>query len=403
MILERTEERVLTMENEKARQPKIDYHLLFTLFLLAIVSAIAIDSAQPSLPVKLQNINFASKQLMWYGIGAIVIALTMLIDYDRLFQIAWYLYGFGMLLLLGLEFNAPGTLTIKGAKSWYKIPGIGNFQPSELMKIFLIIVISRIIVNHREKHVEPTIEDDFRLLGKIALATFPPLLLLAKQPDMGMSMVFTAIVGSLVLVSGIRFRIIFGIILSGIVSVAILVFIFFQFPNFFHKYILEDYQLNRFYGWLAPYEYSNEQGFQLIRSLLAIGSGELYGKGYKNLDVYLPEAHTDFIFGIIAEQFGFIGGSIVVSLFFLLIYRMIHIALESHDPFGSYLCAGVIGMITFQVFQNIGMTIGLLPITGLPLPFISYGGSSLATYMLAIGLVLNVRSRTKKFMFSSEN
>ncbi|GMB08937.1 rod shape-determining protein RodA [Thermolongibacillus altinsuensis] len=390
------------MENEKALQPKIDYHLLFILFLLAIVSAIAIDSAQPSLPAKLQNINFASKQLMWYGIGAVVIALTMLIDYDRLFQIAWYLYGFGMLLLLGLEFNAPGTLTIKGAKSWYAIPGIGNFQPSELMKIFLIIVISRIIVNHREKYVEPTIEDDFKLLGKIALATLPPLVLLAKQPDMGMSMVFTAIVGSLVLVSGIRFRIIFGIILAGVVSVAILVFIFFKFPNFFHEYILEDYQLNRFYGWLAPYEYSNEQGFQLIRSLLAIGSGELYGKGYKNLDVYLPEAHTDFIFGIIAEQFGFIGSSIVISLFFLLIYRMIHIALESHDPFGSYLCAGVIGMITFQVFQNIGMTIGLLPITGLPLPFISYGGSSLATYMLAIGLVLNVRSRTKKFMFSSE-
>jgi rod shape determining protein RodA len=237
----------------------------------------------------------------------------------------------------------------------------------------------------------------------MVLATLPPLLLLMKQPDLGMSMVFTAILGSLILVSGIRWRIIFGIIFSGIVVAATLVFIFFKFPDFFHKYILEEYQLDRFYGWLAPYEYSNEQGFQLIRSLLAIGSGELYGKGYQNLEVYLPEAHTDFIFGVIAEQFGFIGASIVISLFFLLVYRMIHTALESHDLFGSYLCAGVIGMITFQVFQNIGMTIGLLPITGLPLPFISYGGSSLATYMIAIGLVLNVRSRTKKFMFSSDH
>ncbi|UOE77124.1 FtsW/RodA/SpoVE family cell cycle protein [Parageobacillus thermoglucosidasius] len=390
------------MGQDRLSQSKLDYNLLFILFLMAIVSAIAIHSAEATLPEKLQNVNFAYKQLQWYAIGAGVIALTMIIDYDRFFQIAWYLYGFGMLLLLGLELNVPGTMTIKGATSWYKLPG-GNFQPSELMKIFMIIVLSRIIVNHREKYPEPTIKDDFRLLGKIALTVLPPLILLAKQPDLGMSMVFVAITGSLVLVSGIRWRIIFGIILSVVAVVATVVFIFFQFPDFFHKYIIkEDYQLNRFYGWLAPYEYSNEQGFQLIRSLLAIGSGELYGKGFGNLQVYLPEAHTDFIFGVISEQFGFIGASVVISLFFLLVYRMVHIALESNDLYGSYLCAGVIGMITFQVFQNIGMTIGLVPITGLPLPFISYGGSSLATYMLAIGLVLNVHSRTKKFMFSSD-
>jgi rod shape determining protein RodA len=389
------------MEQDRLSQSKLDYNLLFILFLMAIVSAIAIHSAEATLPEKLRHVNFAYKQLQWYGIGAVVIALTMIIDYDRFFQIAWYLYGFGMLLLLGLELNVPGTVTIKGATSWYALPG-GNFQPSELMKIFMIIVLSRIIINHREKYPEPTVKDDFRLLGKIALTVLPPLILLMKQPDLGMSMVFVAITGSLVLVSGIRWRIIFGIIFSGVAAAAILVFIFFQFPDFFHKYILEEYQLNRFYGWLAPYEYSNEQGFQLIRSLLAIGSGELYGKGFGNIQVYLPEAHTDFIFGIIAEQFGFIGASIVISLFFLLVYRMVHIALESNDLYGSYLCAGVIGMITFQVFQNVGMTIGLLPITGLPLPFISYGGSSLATYMLAIGLVLNVHSRTKKFMFSTE-
>ncbi|PJW14996.1 rod shape-determining protein RodA [Geobacillus sp. Manikaran-105] len=390
------------MDHDRFSQSKLDYHLLFLLFLMAVVSAIAIHSAEPMLPEKLQNVNFASKQLQWYVIGAVVIAFTMIVDYDRLFQIAWYLYGFGMLLLLGLELNVPGSVTIKGATSWYHLPG-GNFQPSELMKIFMIIVLSRIIVNHREKYPEPTISDDFKLLGKIALTVLPPLILLAKQPDMGMSMVFMAITATLVLVSGIRWRIIFGIVFSGVAAVASIVFIYFYFPDFFHKYIIEeDYQLNRFYGWLAPYEYSTDQGFQLIRSLMAIGSGELYGKGLGNLQVYLPEAHTDFIFGVIAEQFGFVGSSIVVSLFFLLIYRMIHIALESNDLYGSYLCAGVAGMITFQVFQNIGMTIGLLPITGLPLPFISYGGSSLATYMLAIGLVLNVHSRTRKFMFASD-
>ncbi len=126
----------------------------------------------------------------------------------------------------------------------------------------------------------------------------------------------------------------------------------------------------------------------------------MQGKGWENGQVYFPEPHTDFIFTNVAEQFGFLGASVIITLFFLLIFRMIHIALESNDPFGSYICAGTIGMFTFQVFQNIGMTIGLLPITGITLPLMSYGGSSLLTYMIAIGFVLNVRSRTKIFMFN---
>ncbi len=386
------------MEKETIPQ-KFDYTIIFILFLMAIVSCIAIKSYQPSLPEKLQVINFMALQIRWYIIGLVAIAGTMVIDFDRFKMISWYLYGFGLLLLLGLHINVPGTLTIKGATSWYQLPGIGNFQPSELMKIFMIIVLSKIIVEHREKYPVNTVKDDFLLIGKVLLASAPPMYLLKEQPDMGMMMVFTAIIASLLIVSGIKWRIILGFLSVGLVTISTVVYIYFAFPDFFHKYFLQEYQLNRFYGWLKPEQYSNEQGFQLVRSMLAIGSGELKGKGYQNTEVYLPEGHTDFIFAVIAEQFGFVGASIVISLFFLLIYRMIHTALESHDPFGSYLCAGVIGMITFQVFQNIGMTIGILPITGLPLPFISYGGSSLATYMIAIGIVLNVRSRTKKFMF----
>ncbi|MBM6618252.1 FtsW/RodA/SpoVE family cell cycle protein [Bacillus suaedaesalsae] len=389
------------MNTEKNAQQRIDYSLLFILFLLAIASTVAIISAQPTLPEKLKNINFVAQQWQWYVVGSVAIAVTMIVDYDRFKQVAWYLYGFGFLLLVGLEINFPSSLvqTIKGATSWYKLPGIGNFQPSELMKIFLILVLSQIIVNHREKYVESSVKLDLFLLGKLSITTIAPLLLLVKQPDMGMSMVFMSIFASMLVVSGIRWRILVSITAAFLSLVALLVYTFFAFPVFFKEHLLDDYQLNRFYGWLAPYEHSNAQGFQLIKSLLAIGSGELSGKGYLQTEVFLPESHTDFIFAIIAEQFGFIGASIVIALFFLLIYRMIHIALECNDPYGSYLSAGVIGMITFQVFQNIGMTIGLLPITGLPLPFISYGGSSLATYMLAIGIILNVRSRTKKYLF----
>lgn len=390
------------MTNEKSPQQQIDYTLVFIMFLLAIVSTVAIKSAELTLPETLQSINFSLKQIQWYVIGIFAVAVTMLIDYDRFKQLSWYLYGFGFLLLLGLEIlPAPIVQTIKGATSWYKLGPLGNFQPSELMKIFMIIVLSKIIADHREKYSRNTVKDDFILIGKIAATAAPPVLLLVRQPDMGMTMVFCAIIGSLILVSGIKWRIILTAVFSVLIVIGTGLFIFIKFPDFFLKYFLggQEYQLSRFYGWLNPFEYAGEQGFQLVKSLLAIGSGELIGKGYQNLEVYLPEAHTDFIFAIISEQFGFIGGSIVVSLFFLLIYRMIHISLESNDPFGSYLCTGVIGMITFQVFQNIGMTIGLLPITGLPLPFVSYGGSSLATYMVAIGIVLNVRSRTRKYMF----
>jgi rod shape determining protein RodA len=387
------------MDSENNTHQRIDYTLLFILFLLALVSTFAILSAQATLPEKLQNINFVVQQWQWYVVGTIAIFITMIIDYDRFKQVAWYLYAFGIILLLGLEFNLPGTQTIKGATSWYKLPGIGNFQPSELMKIFLILILSQLMISHREKYQEGTIKLDLLLLGKLFITTMIPLLLLVKQPDMGMSMVFMAIFASLLIVSGIRWRILFTLGIGFLFMVAALVYTFFAFPVFFRAHILDEYQLNRFYGWLAPYEYSNAQGFQLIKSLLAIGSGELSGKGFSQIEVFLPESHTDFIFAVIAEQFGFIGASVVISLFFLLIYRMIHIALECNDPYGSYLCAGIIGMITFQVFQNIGMTIGLLPITGLPLPFVSYGGSSLATYMLAIGIILNIRSRTKKFLF----
>lgn len=389
------------MKKDHTPASQLDLMLIFIIFLLGCVSVLAITSAQTSLPENLRDINFAGKQITWYFLGFGAIAGAMIFDFDRFKLVAWYLYGLGIILLLGLELNFPASLVleIKGAVSWYNIPGFGNFQPSEFMKIFLIIVLSQVIVKHNETYIEKTVREDFILLGKILLVSAVPLVLIVKQPDLGTTMVMAAIISSLVLVSGIRWRIIFGLVALVTVIASILIYIYFASPEFFTNYILKEYQLDRFKGWLNPHEYSSGLGFQLLKSLLAIGSGQLQGKGFMNSQVYFPEAHTDFIFSVIGEQFGFIGSSIVISLFFLLIYRMIHTALESHDPYGSLLCTGVIGMITFQVFQNIGMAIQLMPITGLPLPFISYGGSSLLTSMLGVGIVLNVRSRTRKYMF----
>ncbi|WP_283746858.1 FtsW/RodA/SpoVE family cell cycle protein [Bacillus cereus] len=379
-------------------QYQIDYILIFILFAIGIVSCFAIASAQASLPPFLQNINFALKQIQWYVIGFVAIGVIMIIDFDRYKQIAWYLYSFALILLIGLELQVPGAVTIKGATAWYILPGIGNFQPSEIMKLFLIIIIGRIIANHNEKYFFRTTREDFILLGKIFAASLPPLLLIAKEPDLGNTMVISAMLAAMILVSGIRWRLILGLTSVIFVIGSTLIYIYFTHTEFFKEHILKEYQLNRFYGWISPYEY-DAQGYQLRQAFLATGSGEMQGKGWENGQVYFPEPHTDFIFTNVAEQFGFLGASVIISLFFLLIYRMIHIALESNEPFGSYICAGTIGMFTFQVFQNIGMTIGLLPITGITLPLMSYGGSSLLTYMIAIGFILNVRSRTQIFMF----
>src|SRR5699024_7136570 len=213
--------------------------------------------------------------------------------------------------------------------------------------------------------------------------------------------VLSSITGAMVLVSGIKWRVIFTVILTGLAVVGIIFVAWYVIPGPISDFLQEsvfNHVQSRFYGWLNPEKYS-DSGYQLIYAMLAIGSGQLFGKGIGGMEVYVPEKHTDMIFTAISEQFGFIGASVVIALFFMLIYRLIHIAILSNDQYGSYLVTGMVGFFAYQVFQNIGMSIQLLPITGLPLPFLSYGGSSTLTYMLAIGIVLNVHSRTRTFMF----
>lgn len=388
----------------KNQNINLDFALIMIVFGLACVSFFALYTITPSLPSKYDGSNFLEKQIFWYGLGSFVIAMVMLIDYDRLRQFAWFIYGFGVLLLLMLELNVPATFVHgnNGAVSWFKFPGIGTIQPGEFMKVFLVIIQSHIIVRHNEKRpVYRGVKDDLWLMAKIIGLALPPMALIAKQPDLGTLLVLAAITGALILVSGIRWRILLTI--TGAISIiaSVIIFMFILFPNETEKILVESnfgHVTERFYGWLQPEEYK-DYGYQLIRAMMAIGSGQLLGKGISNMEVYIPERHTDMIFTAIAEQFGFIGASLVLTLFFLLIYRIIHTALECNDPFGSYLCVGMIGMFTYQIFQNIGMSIKLLPITGLPLPFIGYGGSSTLTYLLAIGIILNVSSRTKSFMF----
>ncbi|WP_284139399.1 FtsW/RodA/SpoVE family cell cycle protein [Virgibacillus sp. LDC-1] len=381
----------------------LDSTLIFIVILLGVISVFTIYSIEPTLPAKYEGYHFPIKQAVWYVLGGIAVIFVMLIDYDRFRQITWWLYGLGMVLLLILFFNFPSSIVYEAnnAVSWIKFPVLGTIQPAEIMKIFLVLAIADVITRHNHKYVNRTVHSDLGLLVKIAIVSLPPMGLIAVQPDLGGFLVLAAIASAMILVSGIRWRVIFSIIGVGIGSLAVLFVAYKLFPGSIGTFLDEsvfNHVASRFYGWIDPEKYP-DSGFQLVYAMLAIGSGQLFGKGLHTFEVYIPERHTDMIFTAIAEQFGFIGASVVITLFFLLIYRMIHIGIQSNDSYGSYLVTGLIGMFTYQIVQNIGMSIQLLPITGLPLPFLSYGGTSTLTYLIAIGIVLNVHSRTRTFMF----
>ncbi|SEQ44456.1 cell division protein FtsW, lipid II flippase [Virgibacillus subterraneus] len=382
----------------------IDYTLVFILILLGLVSLFTLFTIEPSLPEKYDGSNFMLKQALWFIAGGIVITAVMLIDYDRFHQITWILYGVGLTSLLMLFAGFPAGIVheANGAVSWFKFPVIGTIQPGEFMKVILVLTLAHVMVRHNTKYIEKTIRSDLGLLAKIIIISAPPMALLAVQPDLGGLLVLIAITGFMILVSGVQWRILFSIAFIVIDIVLLAIVLWYLFPGPIAVYLEEsvfDHVSSRFYGWLNPQQ-NYDAGYQLILAMMAIGSGQLFGKGIGDMEVYVPERHTDMIFTAISEQFGFVGASLVVMLFFLLVYRLIHIALLSNDTYGSYLVTGLVGMFAYQIFQNIGMSIQLLPITGLPLPFISYGGSSTITYMLSIGIVLNVHSRTKEYMFS---
>lgn len=390
------------MDNNRQFSKRFDWVLAFILLMFLGISLLAIASAQTS---GQYGTNFVPKQIQWYIIGAIIVAIVMYFEPDQYKKMAWVLYGIGIALLVLLIFMPEGKGQIgeivNGAKSWYHTP-IGNIQPSEFMKTFYILAVARLISMHHEKYQLKTIKTDFILLGKIGAALLVPLALIMTQPDLGSSLVFIAITTALVIVAGISWKIILPIFGGAVAIGGSLIWMALFMSDFLEKtFGFKEYQFARIYSWLDPYSYSSNEGYHLITSLNAIGSGEIFGKGLFGREVYVAENHTDFIFTVIGEEWGFIGASLVICLYFLLIYHLTKITLLLKDPFSTYVCAGIIAMISFHVIENIGMTIQLLPITGIPLPFISYGGSSLMGNALAIGLVFSMKYHYRTYMFSA--
>lgn len=389
------------MNERKTYFQQLDYTLLFLLFLLMCISLLAIYSAALAGQYNVEPSYFVKRQVIWFILGTILMIAAMVIDYDMFKNFTIPLYVIGIVLLLAVHFYG---VERNGSQRWI---GIGDnlFQPSEFVKIFLVLSLAHLLYVITKDNRERTLKEDCIVVLKVFAIGFPPFALILIQPDLGTALVISSIMGTMLLMAGISWKI-FAILGALIFSfLTTLVWLHNNYFELFSK-VVKSHQLDRIYGWLNPYDDPGGLGYQLLGAMQGIGSGQLYGKGFMegilSKSGRVPEIHTDFIFTVIGEEFGFLGATILIVIYFLLFYRMIIIAFSCNNIFGSYLVAGVIGLLVFQIFQNIGMTIGLMPITGLALPFISYGGSALLTNMIAIGLVLNVNIRTRHYMFGSE-
>ncbi|MDW0110152.1 FtsW/RodA/SpoVE family cell cycle protein [Sporosarcina aquimarina] len=383
---------------------RFDWTLAFYLLLFFIVSLTAIASAQYSGP---HNTNFALLQVRWYVLGAFIIFVMIQFEPQQYKQLAWPLYGFGVFLLLFLMLAPGGQDQIAevrlGAKRWLHLPVIGTIQPSEFIKTFYILGLARLVSLHNEKYPVKSLKTDLTLLAKVAVMLLVPLVFIMKQPDLGTSLVFIAITAAVVIISGISWKLLAPIMAVGATVGATLLWMAIYAQDFLQKLGFDPYQFKRVYSWLDPYSYPGEEGYNLIQAMTAIGSGEFTGKGFRESVVAIPENHTDFIISVIGEEWGFIGSSLLITLFFVFMYHLTKIALSLKDMFSIYVTAGVIAMLSFHVLENIGMNIQLLPITGIPLPFVSYGGSSLFSNMFAIGLIFSIRFHQQSFLFETDD
>ncbi|MGM9945571.1 MAG: FtsW/RodA/SpoVE family cell cycle protein [Lysinibacillus sp.] len=366
----------------------IDSYIVLYIGLLGAISCVFIYS---STEVFTQYAgSFVVKQILFYIIGFVLMIGIGLLHVQHLKKFAWIFYGLIVLLLIGLIF-APENIArpINQAKAWYQVKYIGTFQPSEFLKFAFVLVVAKMIDRHYTKADKQSLASDCMLLSKIAIVTIPPMVLVYIQPDTGMLLLYFALLIPMIYFSPISKKILISIAVIPVTIVISIVIAYFQYHDFFQAQIVEKlspHQISRVNGWLQPFEYE-DSSYQTRQGILAIGSGELTGKGFLGNDVYVPEKHTDFLFATIAEETGFIGGTIVILLYFLLLYRLVLIIMKANSLFSYAAGAGIVGLLTFQISQNIGMTMGLLPVTGVTLPFLSYGGSSLLSNFMMIGLL----------------
>ena len=373
------------------KKNKIDYSILGFVFIFFLISVVTINSALTYLPSDVGNL--ALKQVIWYGVGLLLVFIIFKVKNEYLYRNAWFFYILCNLLLLCLLLFAPA---INNSKCWFIIPKIGSFQPSEFTKISLMLVLGTMINNFRLDYEEPSIKEEFMFLLKTFIVVLIPSILTFLEPDTGVVIIYFIIYISMLFASGIRLR--WFIILGGIILLAIGLVLGCYFTS--EKLFVSIFGNNLYYRFERVFNWKSGNGLQLENALAAIGSAGVFGHGYNKTPIYFPESGTDFIFAVFASNFGLLGCFLFLLLLLLFDGKIFFIAIKKIPLTDKFVLAGIIGMLIFQQIQNIGMTIVLLPITGITLPFISYGGSSLLSYMILIGIILNIREEHSNYQYS---
>ena len=358
-----------------------DWILVLSTISLIIIGCVVIGSATHVNREGLQLTGLVLKQLLFFGLNLIAIIGLQWLDYERLRTYGKWIYGATIVMLLAVMIVGTSAL---GAQRWIQIGPI-TIQPSEFTKLMMIISLANMLESRVGKL------NTFKELAPVFLFLGIPALLVFKQPDLGTSLVYVAILAGMLFVSGIRMRLV-QIMVGTMVALAPLSW-----------FVLQEYQKQRIMVFLNPNVDPFGAGYHIIQSKIAIGSGLLFGKGLfegtQSQLNFLPENHTDFIFSVVGEELGLLGCCVVLGLLLVVVYRSFLIAKRSVDPFGMLIATGIGSMLLFEVLVNVGMTTGIMPVTGIPLPFISYGVSALTTNLLSIGLLLNIVMRQKKRMF----
>jgi len=306
---------------------------------------------------------------------------TTIIDYRLLRAYTPYIWGLGVFGLLFVLIPGVGS-EVNGAKAWIRLPAGLQIQPAEIAKISIIIGIAMLLSERTHNNDAPSHQDVLKALGVAAI----PILLILAQPDMGTVLIISASVVTMLAVSGAPTRWVVGLILLALIGGFVAV----------KAGVISDYQVKRLQSFVDPNADSQGAGYQLRQARITVGSGGLIGTGLFNGPQtngrFVPEQQTDFIFTVAGEELGFLGSGLIIFLLFLILMRAFAIARRSTDPYGMLVCTGVIAWFAFQIFENIGMTLGLMPMTGVPLPFISYGGSSMFANLIGFGLLQNVHA-----------
>jgi rod shape determining protein RodA len=369
--------RMVASERRSIRH--VDPLLIAAALGLAVIGLLAIYSAthQSLAAVGLDPGRFVKRQVTFLAVAMIVLMLAASFDYRLLKVYAGIVYVSSLALLILVR--TPIGTSVKGAQRWFELFGF-QLAPSEIAKIALIAMLAAVL---SEVRGELTVRDVFRTAGLAAVPAF----LVFLQPDLGSSIVFAAILVGILVVAGARARYLALLALTAVVLIV----------AGFQVGLVREYQIERLKAFLDPASVSEDALHNREQAEIAIGSGGLMGVGYlggsqTNLD-FVPEQHTDFVFTVVGEEFGFAGAVVLLSLYGLLLWRALRVAMLSRDPFGTYLAAGIASMFALQMFVNVGMNVGIMPITGIPLPFVSYGGSSLLLNFAAVGLLLNVHMR----------